>query len=350
MKIAYAVCNIGFGHSTRSLNIMNILRKRGHEVEVLVGKPYDKFFTEKGFKTHQISSPIKLYESVGSSLLKTTKFLNKSLPKYLVSAIKIKKILKKVNPNVLVSDSEISSLINSKKIKSVLISHQMNLFSEVVEKNSNKVWHKFIKRYVDVMIVPDILGMKVPEKIKHKVIKVGPLFDKITKSKSKLRRELDIKGKTSILMPSFANTNKSYVISKLAELTKEMEWNFILLGQDKNKKIGNVKLFKKRADLRPCKYLKAGDLSVVSGYSSLMESVYYQKPVFFIPTQTEQRIIGRLGSKNGILKLGSFEKLEYLKRFMNDRKTQKEIIKKQKKYRIDGNKQSVEIIESLYKK
>ncbi|MCD6368057.1 MAG: hypothetical protein J7L45_03150 [Candidatus Aenigmarchaeota archaeon] len=350
MRIAYAICNIGFGHSTRSLNIINLLRKRGHEIEIIIGEPYNEFFKDKGFKTHRIHSPIKLHESTGSSMLKTIEFINRSASKYMVSTIRVKKILKRINPDILVSDSEISSLLNSRKIKSALISHQMNIFSEVVNEESNKIWHKFIRRYVDVMIVPDILDMEVPKKIKDIVVKVGPLFEMVKERKSKLKKKLRIKGKTSVFIPSFANTNRKQIIHKLVDISEDLGWNFILLGQEMDKKIKNVRLIKRRNDLVPCEYIKASDFSVVSGYTSLMESVYYQKPIFFIPTQTEQKIIGRLGEKNGILKVGSFDNIEELKSILTDKSAQKEMVRNQKKYRIDGNKQSVEIIESLGKK
>lgn len=340
MRIAFVICNIGFGHATRSLNIIHELEKRGHEIHVLIGKPYDSFFRERGYKTHTITEPIDLYKGVGESIRKTIKFSMESFPKSLKTFLMARKIIKRIDPDALVSDSEPATIISVRNIKKVIITHQPNV-QMVTFSKADYVWGKILEK-CDKVLVPDVIGVKIPENLQENAEKIGPLFEEIDEDMDEIRKDIGVDDGFGLVIPSFAHKNKSEAIDEVSGL----DCDFIFLGQDKNEKIENVAL-KKREDVKtPCKYIKAANFVILSGYTSLMEAVYYQKPVLMIPTQMEQRKIAEKGQENGLLKVGKFRR-DDIKSFIENRDGWEEMVKKQRKYHKSGVKEAAEIIEKL---
>lgn len=342
MEIAFSICNIGFGHSTRSLYVIKELERRGHEVHVLVGKPYDEFFRDKGYNTTTLTKSMNLYESVGRSWRKTLKFSSKNISKVSSSVVKARKIIKNIEPDLLVSDSEPGSIFSTREVKKIMLTHQPELFVKEDLSKLNFLWKRVINR-CEKVIVPDVIGLEIPKNINDKAEKIGPLFDEIEGGKGELRNKFQIKGKTALMMPSFASAKEK---DKALNIAKSLEANFIFLGQKENRRKGNVRLLKKEDVTRPCAYIKASDLVILSGYTSLMEAVYYQKPVLLIPTQTEQKKIAELGERENILESGTLKR-KTIKKFIEDEELHRRIKKGQKKYHKNGVKEAVDIIESL---
>lgn len=344
MKIAFSVCNIGFGHSTRSLNIMEELKERGHKMIVLVGEPYDDFFRRRGYETITLTKSINIEGKVGENIPKTLKFSSKMSSKVVSSAVTSRKVMRKFDPDLIVSDSELGSLFSTRSVKKVMLTHQPELFVEGKISKLNKIWRKVFK-FSDRIIVPDVVGLNIPDKLRHIMERVGPLFSKVKENREELREKFEMEGKIVLMMPSFANTKKGKIFEMVKSLDKGS--SFIFLGQDKNKNIGNkVRLVKKELVENPCAYIKASDMVVLSGYTSLMESVYYQKPVLMIPTQIEQKKIAELGEENKILMKGEFER-DVLKSFIERDELHEEMTENQKKYHSNGAEEAADIIESL---
>lgn len=340
MKIAFTICNIGFGHATRSLNVVRELDRRDHEIHVLIGKPYDQFFRKKGYNTITLTEPMNLYEGVGSSLVDTLKFSAESFPKGFLTFLKSRKELKGLQPDILISDSEPASLISVGGVKKVMLTHEPTLYLSKFSR-LNDIWNKILHR-CDKIIIPDVIDLEIPEKLDDISERIGPLFHKIEERKKELKDKLGYKGKTGLIIPSFASSKKSEIYKEL----EGMNHNLIFLGQDRNERMGNIVL-KKREDVEnPCEYIKMSDFVILSGYTSLMEAVYYQKPVLMIPTQHEQKKVAKKGERNGILKMGKFSRQD-IKSFIEDKKSWKEMMNNQEKYHRSGAKEAADIIEKL---
>lgn len=341
MRIAFSVCNIGFGHSTRSLYVMEELKKRGHNIHVMVGKPYDEFFRKRGYDTTTLHKPMNLYEDVGKNFKKTVKFSYRSTPKLFSSIVNARKIIKKTDPDLLVSDSEPGSVLSTRSVKKVMITHQPELFVRDRLSRVNVVWRKVLGR-CERVVVPDVIGVPVPGEIEDRVERVGPLADEVEEGTKELRERFGMAGGTVLMLPSF--TGKEH--EKALRVARSLDRNFVFLGQEETKEMENVKLKKKEDVENSCEYIKASDVVVLSGYTSLMESVYYQKPVFLVPTQFEQRKVGELGKVKGILEVGGLSAPE-ISSFLENEKLRKEIRRGQSRYQSNGANECADIIEGM---
>lgn len=322
------------------MNIIRELEERGHEIHVLIGKPYDSFFREKGYNTHTITEPMDIYAEVGNSVRKTLKFSVESLPKSLKTFLMAKKIIKKIDPDLLISDSEPATLVSVRNVKKIILTHQPNLYM-ITLSNLDHFWNKILEK-CDKILVPDVINVEIPKGLQGTAERIGPLFEEIEEEEEGIKKEIGVDDDYGLVIPSFAHKNRSETVEEV----RGLDYKFIFLGQDKNEKIENV-ILKKRNDVKkPCKYIKAADFVILSGYTSLMEAVYYQKPVFMIPTQMEQKKVAKEGEKNGILKVGKFTR-EDIKSFIEDGGSQKEMAQKQKRYHRNGAKEAADIIENL---
>jgi uncharacterized protein (TIGR00661 family) len=345
-KILFSCMSIGLGHATRSLAVADELRKRGAEILFCIGKPYDEFVRSRGYEVTVISPEIKLSSKVGENLTETIKFINENAKNAVKSSINLREAFKNFEPDIVVSDSEptsmfVSKLLNS-KIPVVMILHQPKLFVNIFSSSINKIWAAFINKYSDKILLPDVVGLDIPEMLMQKTKRIGPIFRPVSK-------KIKMKKKTILFIPSFASSNKTENIKKIETLASfHKDWDFVILGQDKGKKINNVLIKKKENVKNSCDFIASSGIVVLSGYSSLMEAVYYQKPVAMIPTQLEQRKISEIGEKSGILIKSSFEDLSPIENLMSNSELRKTISRNQKKYHIDGSKQAAaEIMSSI---
>lgn len=341
MKIVFSICNIGFGHVTRSLRIINELDERGHEVYVMVGSPYDDFMRDRGYRTFTLTKSMDLYEGVGERWKGTLLFSSASTVKFSLSILKARKTIKKVDPDVLVSDSEPSSILSTRNVKKAFLTHQLNLFVGDRMSKFNIVWKKILK-ICDKVIIPDVVGIDVPKDMKGKSEKVGPLTNVIDQERDKLREKLGMERETILVIPSFSKRERHRKI----DAVKDMDYDFIFLGQEKSERVGNVELKRKEEVESPCEYIKASDSVILSGYTSLMESVYYRRPVFVVPTQLEQEKVAELGKKNGILEKGRFTRDE-IEKFVKNRELQEKIKKNQSTYHSNGARKAADVIENI---
>ena len=79
----------------------------------------------------------------------------------------------------------------------------------------------------------------------------------------------------------------------------------------------------------------------------MMEAVYHRKPVFMIPTQFEQECIAELGEVSGVLVRGSVSNLKGLENLMEDKTLRRRIVKNQKRFRRNGVREAVRLIEAM---
>ena len=339
MRILFAICNIGFGHVSRSLALIKELEAR-HEIFVAVGKPYARYLRELGYNAREIYAGITLGQEVGKRMLATLLFLNRASP-ILLSLRYVKRMIAEINPELIVSDTElVVPFANrfSKRARVVMITHQPNIFTKVFRRATNALWHRYLNRCCDAILVPDVVGIPLPERIGKKTKIIGPLFHRV-KRKVKFRR------KTVVIVPSFASVSEYERLVEFAERNKE--WDFVFLGQSAEKRTGNVILKKKENVKNPCEYISAAEIAVVSGYSALMEAVYYRKPVFMIPTQFEQECIAELGEASGVLVRGSVSNLKGLENLMEDKTLRRRIVKNQKRFHRNGVREAVRLIEAM---
>ncbi len=135
MRISYAICSWGLGHTTRSAPLIDKLLKEGHKVDVICsGRSYDFL---KGYLKSDDVDYIRYPEpsnpfSAGDSNF-TLNFLRKT-PSVLKSIIDerrmFRKYFEKVRPDMVISDSRFG--IDTPKVPSYFITNQLRLISPMI--------------------------------------------------------------------------------------------------------------------------------------------------------------------------------------------------------------------------
>lgn len=273
MNIIYGVCGEGFGHSSRAHEIINYLEKRGHKILVVTyGQAYSVL---KKFKILKIEGISLSFEEGRLSLIKTTLDSIPKIIKNLKNWNRIKKKVDEFKPDLCITDMEPVVPIISHFYKLPLISidnqHRLTHLDFQVPKKYKRYFliaKSVVNRCVSRAKAFIILSF-VKTKTKGNVYVVAPI----------LRKDI-IK-----LKPIYSDSILVYLTKpdiKLIEMLKNMKWNFIVYGFDKEKKEGNL-IFKKTGpyflqDLSSCNAIIA-----TAGFTLMSEALYLKKPYFAIP-------------------------------------------------------------------
>lgn len=306
-NILVAPLNWGIGHACRCVPIINQLSELGHKV-ILASDGESLIYLKKEF-------PLLQYIELPSYSIKypvegryfKLKLLKDS-PK-IWSALRkehhiLKVILKKHEIDLVISDNRLGLFSN--EVKTVFITHQLNVLSGNTTWLSTNLHQHFIKKF-DQCWVPDFNGslltgrlssMKDPT-INHKFI--GPLsrFEKTPYS---------IKKYDLLILLSGPEPQRSILEKKLLLDLKNYKNKVLFVAG----KMAETQVVKKNGELTYYNFLtqsglqKAFDRSDVvlcrSGYSTIMDLNKLEKKAFFIPTpgQFEQEYLASYFHELGI--------------------------------------------------
>ena len=120
-KIIYGVSGQGFGHSTRSKEILKFLENSGHEVLVLTyGQAL--FFLEKDFKVLKVEGMVLSYRNNRLAYLPTAAHNTVKFIKRSAQWIPLLQKIKKFNPDLAITDFEATTCLLALTLKIPLIS------------------------------------------------------------------------------------------------------------------------------------------------------------------------------------------------------------------------------------
>lgn len=129
--VYFAVSGIGLGHAGRSIKIAERLQSKGLNVYFSSYGEAVKYISKK-FKCFSVYEMRLGWRNIGGlSLRETSKFLLKSsLPRFIKQVILESKIIEKINPSVIYSDSRGSAILAAKlKFKPVIsITNQLSVY------------------------------------------------------------------------------------------------------------------------------------------------------------------------------------------------------------------------------
>lgn len=323
----------GAGHATRSASIAYEIKQLDESAEILficsgIGA---RFIRLASFVCEEIEDAISdmiIHSFKGGNY--TLRFI-KNYPRTLSS---VKRVIENFKPDIVVSDQEFTSLIISKfkKIRNFLITHEIPPFElDCLSKFSNwfriKGFH-FALDISDRIIVPDIVGIDIPDEIKNKTNRVGFLA-KIPEKRgeNKVNRVL--------ISLSFTSQEKiSGIFDSISDLPVEL-WSRIKFPADGVRYLEPVPFL--------TEYMKNCGIVVCSGYSTVMEAVGLRIPCLIIPETREQKIFAEKAEMNGVAKVSGVENIRNdILELMNSYERRK-MISSQKKI-PNGSVQSAEII------
>lgn len=291
-KVIVAPLNWGMGHATRCIPIINrlilmeftpVIATDGQAMLLL-----QKEFPELEF-LHLPSYGVKYKKIFALGMLL-------SVPNILMGVVReyfvVKKYIHQNKVCAIISDNRLG--VFHKKIKSIYITHQLNIKAGVFSKYANSLHHYFVKKH-QICWVPDDLdsrftgGLSSSNKINKAYVGVLSRFkyqkeiykydllvllSGIASQRESLENDLkdklkSYKGRVLWVRGSFSPKTKL----KLPDNFKVVDY---LLSSDLEKAINSTKTVLSR-----------------SGYSTVMDLIQLQKKAFLIPTpgQTEQEFL-----------------------------------------------------------
>lgn len=299
-RILVAPLNWGLGHATRCIPIINKLIEEDFEPVIasdgealsMLKKEFPQLAFEE-LPAYDITYPKKDYLfkikilSSSPKIFKTYKKEHKAT----------QKIVAKHNILGIISDNRFG--VYSSKLKSVFISHQLNVLSGSTTWISTKVHREFIKKF-DTCWIPDFEGndnlagdlshnFKINTQIKY----IGPLsrFSKIKSTKT-----IDI-----LLLLSGPEPQRTLLETKLLNEFKVYKGRCVMVRgvvekDQKSTWFGTIETFNFMTSNQLEKTINSSNLIISrSGYTTVMDLAKLGKKAFFIPTpgQTEQEYLSK---------------------------------------------------------
>lgn len=307
-RILVAPLNWGLGHASRCIPIIKALLSFGFE-PVLASDGEALSLLKKEFP-HLESIELPSYDITYPKKGKYFKLnLIKGLPK-IVRAIKAEKkaleaIIDSHKIEGVISDNRLG--VYSKKVPSVIITHQLQVLSGNTTWLSTTLHQKFIKRF-DECWVPDRQGEfnlsgKLSQKTLQKIpIKyIGPL-SRFHKTESKINYDI-------LILLSGPEPQRTILEEKLLNAFEDYEGHLLFVkgiveNEQKRIKKGHLTIYNFMTSEHLEKSLNESELVISrSGYTTIMDLAKLNKKAFFIPTpgQFEQVYLANRLTELGIV-------------------------------------------------
>lgn len=343
-RIIYAACGEGMGHAIRTSVILNHL-KNDNEIIIFASSRAFEYLSGKFDNVYEIYGFNTVYENNAVNDKKTFIKAMKTFPRDVMDNIKLLyNIANEFKPELIISDFEFYSNILSKIIRVPMISiDNMHVIThckiDVPKKYSrDKLKAEGVVR--SFIMLPQkylITSYFYPEIKNHEKVSMFPPI---------LRDEIlninPIKG-DHVLVYQTSTSN-----SKLIEILKEVDENFIIYGFDCGKTDGNLiyrefnedQFFQ---DLGTCKAVLAN-----GGFTLISESIYLKKPILSIPVkgQFEQVLNAIYLEKLGYGEFHEELDLDIVKQFLSKLNTYGDTLKS---YNHDWNKAILKELDHLIK-
>jgi uncharacterized protein (TIGR00661 family) len=307
-KILVAPLNWGLGHATRCIPIIRELEKNGF-TPLLASDGVALQLLQKEFP-HLKSLKLPSYEIEYTKNGEDFKWkLIKNSPKMIEAIFAEKKIVKKwiseFDLQGIISDNRLG--VYSKKIPSVLITHQLNVLSGKTTWISSKLHQYFIKKFTECWIPDKKENQNLTGKLGH--LKNSSLNLKYLGPLSRLeKKDLPIKYDLMVIL-SGPEPQRTFLEQKLSKEIlsfkgKTLFIKGIIESEQKIDQVDNVTYFNFMTSAEIETAFNESEIVLCrSGYTTVMDLAKLQKKGFFIPTpgQFEQEYLARRLKRNGFL-------------------------------------------------
>ncbi|RAR72514.1 glycosyltransferase [Flavobacterium aciduliphilum] len=319
-NILVAPLNWGLGHATRCIPIIKELERNGF-TPILASDGNALQLLAKEFP-HLKSLELPSYGIEYSKRARNFKWnIIKKLPKIL-KAIKVEKKLVKqwveeYQLNGIISDNRLG--VRNRNLKSVIITHQLNVLSGTTTWLTTKAHQYYIKKFTECWI-PDMEGLQnfsgqlghlTPNQAQNFNLKYIGILSRF--EKKYIPKKYDL-----MVILSGPEPQRGILEQKITEELEHYQGNVLFV----NGVIEASQRVLKKNNITFYNYMQTNELEVAfnesdiilcrSGYTTIMELVKLEKNAFFIPTpgQYEQEYLARKFKKSGVI---SYCKQEYFK-------------------------------------
>ncbi len=273
---------IGLGHVTRDFAIAEHLQNISKKF--VTGNGAAKFLKQEGYEVDDVYIPPQFIVQNGL-LQNPLKWLWKYYKYYNQCKDISSKIIKKVNPRLIVSDEDFASLTvaQEKNLPSILITDVLETkftkgFSSIIEKKMNRSMRNIIKK-CDIVILPEEGADE------DNIKRIGPIVRSTNNSREELREKFSFDKKTVVVTVGGTDAGK-FLIEKTLNIDSIKQDNIELvivsgptLKNNYSENIRNLGFVNNLHEI-----IFASDLVIsLAGKSTIDEAKSFGTPGIFIP-------------------------------------------------------------------
>ena len=356
LRVYVAPCGIGLGHITRSVPIADELRRRGNEIAFstyLDGLDFAKQNHLPTYEAVPINFKVTSDGTIDFKMTAATSGFSLGIRRLLRQVTREIKFMKSFRPNIVFSDSRVSSLVAARllRIPVVLMLNQfrveiirrptgqrMSLFDRLFFFIANLGW-LFVRTALSlvwvrsqIILIPDLpppntisLGnLAIPRHYNGKVRLIGPIVNdntELARSEGELKHRLGFHAARPLVYAAVSGPKvereilADLLLQSLIEFPKE--YDVVLSrgdpnGQRKPHRAGSAIAYdwiENQDD-----FISACDVVVGrAGHGTIMKSLSYGKPMILIPIpdHTEQYGNARRAASLGVAKIIDQSRLDY---------------------------------------
>lgn len=307
MKILITTCGVGIGHASRDLALAKTLEENNHKVEFASYGSGLKYLKKYDYKVHKLPQ-MNFQGSDGEINIEQSIRQSKDIPfTFIKSMYKESRIVRKVKPDIVVSDSHYSMPITAKflNVPCYIITNDLTFgFSKGTDVTAIKYFEKGIRKFIiDIsngcqkILVPDIPeAIQIPEELKDKTSYIGPLLhhkinDMETKQQLRYKHNINLKDKIIVVTIGGSEFGK-VLIENIIDISEQIKADkiFIFTGIEIHSNIFK-KYNKEKVNIQEftpdmVEWMKMSDLTIsLAGHTTSMELISIQKPNIMIPIQ-----------------------------------------------------------------
>ncbi len=331
MRVYFAPCGIGLGHAARLLPIAERLQKEGAIVNFSTYEDPIEYVKARGF--HVITSPPIRFQYREDGIFDVRRTFAKgprNLLNFMAQVAFETTTIEALKPDVVVSDSRLSSLVGARIMNTprILIINQLRVLIPHVHeltKRKNEIKSLFERVGLEILttlwhsaqriLVPDFpspytiskANLTVTKRGLERVSFIGPLIGRRPNElppKASLRQDFDLPARKPVIFANYNGTphEKAMAAQNLDPLLERLKNEFCVVishgvpsGGPLNHREENFRLY----NWLPEKYemLRACDIFVSTcGHTSLAEALYYGVPTIMIPTPGHTERMGNAAS------------------------------------------------------
>jgi len=325
MKVQFAPCGLGLGHSGRCIPIARRLIEEDGETEILFSTYKDgiSHTKQEGFPVVEIPSVAFKVKPDGTVDFKRTVanpdlfFASFKLLRQVKAEIKV---MQRFKPDIVVSDTRVSPLAAARMLRIPRICI-LNQFQVIIPRRTHflrlakfadliglaiigKLWTTGIHVLIPDFPEPYTLStgnLRIPKSYQKRVKLIGPIIETCEKdlpNQNKLRKKLRLDNEKPVIFAPISGPikEKAYLIGLLRRIFKDFPEDYQIvmsLGYPASSldplKYGNFLIYKWMPNR--FEYLKACDIVIArAGHGTVAQAFSYGKPMILIPTpnHTEQ--------------------------------------------------------------
>ena len=331
MRLLFIVTGIGLGHTIREKAIIDEVLKNSPETRIHVA---GYGMSLEYFKSYYPTTKIFGHNFSGENFKPSTSkiFLANLLypVKYLIDTIKLMLLIKRINPDKVIVDTQPVGLFASRLMKKNVITvynFDVDKIKEKPKEASSRFFVNLIRkiyRKSDSVIMPVLTQAKIKRKNIYYINPIIRTSPENLGSKEFLMKKLKLK-KEPILVTIGGSNFGAKLLYLINEIADNFDEQFIIFNGDYKKK--NITSYKFKSNF--LEYLKVSKAVITTaGHNTLSEILIFKKPalVFPIANYLEQKQNSNMIKEFNLGIVSNFiedgERLELLiKRLLKERST-----------------------------